>query len=267
MDYINGFLSIFLAVTNYLIDHDVKFFVVLIISGLASGVLLWFLCTYFGRLFYKPYRLNVGQHIFCGFSAFILMLLAPTYIAAGYLSPTIIAVVDHWRDALVNDKPWLNQQFVRQYHEVKHMNIEDFSKSPPPEQGGNSIPMNHVESRIKTSQMTATAAMENFNISFPLLSSIIRAGDVVPATAVIDDVTNYFKAHPGTSYPHIRGVQLAADQIHKELIPQIPRIIFTIRLSLILFIIILYVIGLGWIAFDALRKIRIYSAHSSVRPS
>ncbi|MDD2723881.1 MAG: hypothetical protein PHH59_07655 [Methylovulum sp.] len=262
MNYIVNFFAIFSDAIHRLIDHDPKYFVLLLLSGLALASILWLLCTFFGRLFYKPYRLSMGQHILCGLLAVMVTVTVPTYIAAVYLPPTFAAVIAHWRDALASSQAWQNKQFTSQYHEIKNMKLEDFSTYPAPEQGGEKIPANHTETRIKLSQMTAEAAIENFNFNFPLLSIIIGTKPAISANAVSEDVSNYFKANPGTSYPHTRGIQLAVEQIYRELEPQIPRIIFITRVLLILFTALCYSICLGWIAYAALSQIRIHSAHT-----
>jgi len=262
MEYFIGLYLLFISTTQYFIEHNFKGLVLFLLLGSLVGLMSSFLLAFFGRLFYKPFRLNLAQKIVSGLIAFLVMLSAPIYIAAEYLAPTILASVDQWRDSLANDNLWIQQQFAHQYQEIKSMKIEDFTKYPAPERGGNAIPMRHVESQVKVSQMTAEAAIENFNKSNPLISIVIRTNSKIPADVVNNDVTKFFKTNPGSPYLQPRGIQLAADQIYKELTPQIPRIIFVVRVFLIILISLLYVILLSWVAFSALRQIRVYSAHS-----
>jgi len=263
MSYIVNFFAIFLSAILRLIEQDIKYFVLLLVLGLVVALILWWLCAFFGRLFYKPYRLSKGQHILCALLALMVTITVPAYSAAIYLPATFAAVVAHWRDTLAGSAVWKDTQFKRQYHAIKNKNLEDFSAYPEPEQGGHTIPLNHTETRILTSQMTAEAAIENFDYNFPLLSLIIGTGSAIPANAVAEDVTNYFKSNQGASYPYERGIQLAVAQIYRQLEPQIPRIIFVARMLLIFISVFFYTLCLVWIALSALNQIRIHSAHAS----
>ncbi len=262
MNYIVNLFAIFSGTTQLLMGHDRMTYLLLLFSGLALASILWLLCAFFGRLFYKPYRLSIGQHILCSLLAVIVIITVPTYASAVYLQPTLAGMITHWRDTLVSNKAWNDTQFKRQYHEIKKMGLEDFSNHPAPEQGGTLIPLNHTESRIKSGQMNAEAAIENFHFNFPLISKIIGAKPAVSANTVSQDMNDYFKTKKSSTYPHERGIQLAVEQIYRELEPQIPRIIFIIRLTLALLTFIGYVLCLGWIAYAALRQIRVHSAHT-----
>ena len=262
MNYIINLFAILSGTTRLLIGHDRMSFMLILLSGVALASILWLLCAFFGRLFYKPYRLSIGQNILCGLLAVIVILTVPTYASAVYLQPALAGMIADWRDTLASSNAWQHKQFKREYYEIKKMGLEDFSSSPPPEQGGTTIPLNHPESRIKTGQMDAEAAIENFDFNFPLISKIIGAKPAVSANTVSQDINNYFKTHQGSSYPHTRGIQLAVEQIYRELEPQIPRIIFIIRLTLALLTFIGYALCLGWIAYAALRQIRVHSAHT-----
>ncbi len=237
-------------------------YVLLLFSGLALAAILWLLCAFFGRLFYKPYRLSVGQHVLCSQLAILVILTVPTYASAVYLQPSLAGMIANWRDTLVSNQAWNHQQFKREYYEIKKMGLEDFSSSPAPEKGGTTIPLKQEKSRIKLGQMEAESSIENFDFNFPLISKLIGAKTAVSANTVSQDMNNYFKTHQGTIYPHERGVQLAVEQIYSELEPQIPRIIFIIRLALGLLTFMGYAICLGWIAYSALKQIRIHSAHA-----
>jgi len=263
MNYIINLYTLLSGTSQLLMGNDRLFYLLLMFSGLALASILWLLCAFFGRLFYKPYRLSIGQHILCGLLTVIVVVTVPTYVSAVYLQPTLAGLIANWRDTLISNTAWNNKQFIRQYDEIKKMGLEDFSSNPPPEQGGSIIPASHAESRIKIGQMGADATIENFYFNFPLISKIIGTKPTVSANRVSQDINDYFSAYPGTTYPHKRGIQLAVDQIYKELEPQIPRIIFLIRLTLALATFIGYALCLGWIAYAALCQIRIYSAHNS----
>lgn len=262
MNYIINLFAVFSGTTQLLMGHDRMSYVLLLFSGLALAAILWLLCAFFGRLFYKPYRLSIGQHILCSQLAIMVVLIVPTYASVVYLQPSLAGMIANWRDTLVSNATWNDTQFKREYYEIKKMGLEDFSSYPSPEQGGSKIPLKKTETQVKMGQMTAEAAIENFAFNFPLISKVIGTKPAVSANTVSQDINNYFKTHQGSSYPQERGVQLAVDQIYKELEPQTLSIIFAIRIMLILKIVMGYSICLGWIAYAALKQIRVHSAHT-----
>jgi hypothetical protein len=262
MNYIVNLFSIFSSTSELLIEHDRTLYAELLVGGLVLGLGLWASAVFFGRLFYKPYQLTVGQHVLCGLLAVFLAPTIPIYASATYLKPSLAATISNWRDTLAHSKTWNDQQFKRQYYEIKKMGLEDFTAHSTPEQGGHTFPLKHTESRIKSSQMDAEAAIENFNFNFPLLSTVIGATPTISADKVNQDVNDYFSSHKGENYPAERAVQLAATQISVELEAQIPRAILLIRILLIFKIIFWYGICFGWIAYLSLKQIRIHSSHS-----
>ncbi len=263
MNYIINLYTLLFGSSQLLMGNDQLFYLLLMFSGLALASILWLFCAFFGSLFYKPYRLSIGQHILCGLLTVMVVVTVPTYVSAVYLQPTLAGLIANWRDTLISNTAWNNKQFIRQYDEIKKMGLEDFSNYPAPARGGTLIPLNHTESLIKVGQMNAEATIENFYFNFPLISKIIGTKPTVSANRVSQDMNDYFKTNKSSTYPHERGIQLAVDQIYKELEPQIPRIIFLIRLTLALATFIGYALCLGWIAYAALCQIRIYSAHHS----
>ena len=262
MNYIVNLFSIFSSTSELLIEHDRTLYAELLVGGLVLGLGLWVSAFYFGRLFYKPYQLTVGQHILCGLLAISLAPTIPIYASATYLKPSLATTISNWRDTLVHSKTWNDQQFKRQYYEIKKMGLEDFTNHPTPEQGGNFIPATKLETRVRSSQIVSEGAIENFNFNFPLLSTAIGVKPTVSADKVNQDVNDYFSSHKGESYPIDRGVQLAATQISVELESQIPHTILLIRLLVIFKIIFWYGICFGWIAYVSLKQIKIHSSHS-----
>jgi hypothetical protein len=261
MNYFINFLTVLANATHLLAANNARLYLLLSAVGLVSGAALWFASNVFGQLFYKPYRLTWGQHCLCGVLAMMMTLCIPLFAASTYLKPSFEAIISVWRDQLSNDRTWQHEQFNRQYYAVKKQGHEDFSHSPPPEQGGKSMPFTHPETIVSTSKMTAEAALENFRQNFPLLAIIINTSADLSAEAVSKDVQAYFKEHPNGTYPHAQGIQLAAAQLYTQLAPQIIRLIWLTRIGITGFIVLNYLLCLLWIGLSALKQIRIHSAH------
>ena len=262
MNYIINLFSIFLSTSRLLIDDNRELYAELLVGGLVLGLLLWGLAIFFGRLFYKQYKLTVGQHILCGVLAVFLAPTIPLYASAIYLKPSLVHTISNWRDTLVDSKVWNHKQFKHQYYEIKKTGLEDFTNFPTPEQGGQAVPVTKIETRLKSSQLFSEAVIENFNLNYPLLSMIINTSATVSSEKAHQDVNSYFNSHPNTSYPIERAIQLVSKQISIELEGQIPRVIFMIKILLIIKIIIWYSICFSWIAISSLKKIKNHSSHS-----
>lgn len=265
MDYILNFFTIFGDSNLLLANHDKGHYTLLLAAGFFLAVIMWLLCFYFGRLFFKPYRLTIGQHILSALLAIMVMTTVPAYFSAAYMQQVFQNIIMEWRDSLAHDVVWNNAEFKREYYEIKKLGKEDFSKFPPPEQGGNAIPLTVGETVSKVSQMRSNAAVENFDTTFPLLSVFIGATPKISANVINQDINDYFKnsAASDRTYPMQKAVQLSSNQIYEELQPQIPRLILLYRLGLIFKVLFWYVICLSWIAFASLKQIKIHSAHYS----
>lgn len=263
MTSLTNLLAIIAGTQQQLLKNDPRLFLILLIAGLISGVLLWLVCTVFGRLFFKPYRMSQGQHVLCALLTGLLIWILPLYASTDYLQTSLAGIIGQWRDTLAASDSWRDRQFQYQYHEVERRKLENFSGYLPPEKGGNTIPANHPETRVLISQMTAEAAIDNFRFNYPLMAMFIGAKSAIPTQIVSDDVNRFFKDNPGKNYPHVRSIQMAVELIYRQLEPQLPRIILAVRLSLIGFGLVAYAIIFGWIAYSALRQIKIFSAHHS----
>lgn len=265
MNYILNFLTLFGNSNLLLASHDRGHYTLLLAAGFFLAVIMWLLCFSFGRLFFKPYRLTIGQHILSALLAIMVMTAVPAYFSAAYMQQVFQNIILEWRNAIVHDVNWNNAEFKREYYEVKKMGKEDFSKFPPPEQGGHTIPLTVGETVSKISQMRADAAVENFDTTFPLLSVFIGATPKISATVINQDINDYFKSNAtgDRTYPMQRAVELSSNRIYEELQPQIPRLIWLYRLGIFLKVLFWYAICLGWIAYASLKKIKIHSAHYS----
>lgn len=264
MHYITNFFAILSGAIQQLINHNLRTFALILMAGIALAVILWLLCAFFGRLFYKPYRLSTGQHILCGLLAVLVIIMVPAYASAVYLQPSIAEKIVSWRDLLAHNKTWRDKLFKYEYYEIKKLGFEDFSSFPSPEQGGDTIPLHHEESIAKAGQIKADAAIDDFCLRFPLISKIMGANNGELANTLKLEAKNYLITHSDSDYTFENSIQFIADRINKELLPFLPRITHITRLGFIIMIIFCYTVCLIWIGYAALRKIRVHSPHSAL---
>jgi len=263
MNSLTNLLTIIAGTQQQLLKNDPRLFFMLLGAGLLTGVLLWLICTVLGHLFFKPYRMSRGQHVVCALLTGLLIWIMPLYASTHYLQTSLTGIIGQWRDTLTASDAWRDRQFRVQYHQIKRQGLEDFSNYKAPENGGEIIPANHAETRVLIGQMTAEAAIENFRFNYPLMAVFIGAKTTVPTQAINEDVNRFFKENPGMNYPHARSIQLAVELIYRQLDPQLPRIIWAVRIALIGVGLLAYLGIFGWIIFSALKQIRIFSAHHS----
>lgn len=267
MNYIGNFFWLIYINLQLLAQFDLNWLILLSSGGLIAGLTLSLLAAYFGKLFFKPFSLSSAQLVACVALTLMVTLTFPAFAAARYLQPSLERTINDWRDRLNGDTTWQQDEFVRQYHEIRRQKLEDFSQYPPPEQGGNIIPMNNPHTIITTSTMTAEAAIGNFNSEYPLLAFMIGVTPTISSETVSNDVNNFFSSNQGGRYPHTRGIALAVNEISQQMTPRIHNVIFWFRLLIASLPLIFYVVCLTWISLSALGKIHIFSAHRSIQKS
>ncbi len=86
----------------------------------------------------------------------------------------------------------------------------------------------------------------------------MRARTEVPAQAVNDDVTAYFKTHRERSYPAPQAVTLAAGQLERGLAEQAPRVVPLSRVAVGALFLLAQAVPFGLIGWTAYRDLRVH---------
>src|SRR2546422_155560 len=132
----------------------------------GGGLFLAVLCAaasgHYTSLWNKRYRLRLTQKLLCVIAAVSTFLFAITFVAFAFLNDTVDREISTWENQLKSNESFLLNTYQLAYYAVKSRNLEDFSGSPPPEQGGTTFPVTNDESRQVTGEVYATEAYRNF---------------------------------------------------------------------------------------------------------
>jgi hypothetical protein len=222
--------------------------------GLAS--LCWWICSQYSSLWNRSYKITVFHHLMCAFAALITLVALIVSAAFKHALPAALTSVDVWEIQLLTDQEWANQTMIDAYHRVRNLGLEDFTNHPPPSNAGSSIPITHERSKIECALTYAEAGASHFNRSRPYLSSVVKARSEVPRDLLREDMAHYFK-NIGTTYPAKNAVALVAREVKAGLGDNLPQVVKSLRLQLIVLLFITQLIPFGLVGWGAYRDLKV----------
>lgn len=236
------------AIATFSKVNPAAFYKSIIIAIVLAAVLLS-ICLSVGRLWFRRYQLSFGQGLFAAVAVLITAFSTFMFGAADYLKPALSAVIVTWQGSVKHDRQWTDEAFAEAYQQVQRLGIEDFSKSPPPSQGGHMIPLTHEESRLADAKSTIQSAAAHFVHAKPLLGRLIKAyqGLEIPAHDVKVAVDGFF-ATGKNIMPHEFAVDLCAVALEKLFESRMDGVITTCRVVLTFIPLLLWAVLLLWVA-------------------
>ena len=174
MDIFLEIINLLFAFIGKLYQDKTNFYQTLVIALFLSGI-SWIICCCSSRLWNSAFRIKFIHHIICALAAFFTLLFMFSFVALKYTEEVTELIIIEWQDQINQDKQWQKQVFTKTYYEIKNLNFEDFRGYLPPEQGGNIIPDDHIETKKKIATIYANAAVEHFNLSHRYLSKFLWA--------------------------------------------------------------------------------------------
>jgi len=254
----NEIFSIIFNLLSKLHDDSTTFSITVTIAILLS-VGCWVICSYFSRLWNKRYKITSTHHVLCFFAALFTFIFSLTFVSLKYTEEVATLIVFNWETEVKNDQKWKKNTFIKAYEAVKSLNLEDFSKTLHPNDGGNTIPATKDESRIKFASVYANEAVKHFDKSHAFLSKIIWAKAEIPSKFISKDVKDFFSnpLNLFQSYPVEKAINLAAQHIRQELDRQTPNVVSSLKIMLIILFFIIQSIPFGLIGYAAYKDIKI----------
>lgn len=217
-----------------------------------------------GRLTYSDWTPNsfvsVCLAVVFSFSVFLFLLLP----ASTYLKPTITNIIEIWQQRFQKDAVWNSETFAQEYKAVHNLRkadgslLENFDKHPPPSPGQNehyTIPASTITAQEAIADIDSRRVAGHFYKHFPLLSNLLGTSEQPIPDVLRNDMTEFFRTNPGTSYNHEKSVQLAGAEMRSLLERKISRIIFTTRALIIALLIVLWLPLYAWAIYDAWKKL------------
>jgi hypothetical protein len=238
--------------------HDAPSFWLAVLVGIALAAACWFACSVYTHMWNQGFRMSPVHHICCAFASLCTLLFVIVFSSLYYTKEAAAASIQLWNVHINVDQPWQNRTFAKAYDKVKALGVEDFTKYPPPEEGGTIVPISHDESRNAAAELYANEACSDFDRKRPFLSKIVWSRPGVAPDLVESDVQAWFQSHPGgQTYPATRAVELASENIKDRLSAQTPRVVVLSRIVCVVLFLLIQLIPFGLVGWAAYRDIHV----------
>jgi hypothetical protein len=229
-----------------------------LIIGFLLGIACWVACSYYSRLWNLRYRITITHHILCGIAAILTFVFTLVFSGLQYTKEAASVLIDVWQKFEIKlDDSWKQQTFEKAYNKVKALGIEDFSKYPPPTQGGRVIPTTKNESYNAVATIYANEAVQHFKEAHSYLSKILWAESDIPAQVIHGDIERFFKANRGGTYSTEEAVILAANLIKQGLDLQVPRVVTISQIITVILFFFVQSVPFGLIGYSAYKDLKI----------
>lgn len=242
------------CIVQYMLREPGAFRLTLVIAVLfAAG--MGVACGGFARLWNTRYRISAFHYLLCILSAAIAFCFTLCAPSLKYTKEAALVSIGVWRVAISLDSTWAAKTFKDAYDSVQATHTENFTGFPPPGSPVARIPVNHSESRLAMAATYANGAVSHFQHNLPFLSLAVWPHAKLPAAVVRADVDGWdFRR---SDYPVGRAIDITATQIKAQLEPQAPRVVWLMRLLVVILFLIAESIPFGIIGRAAYRDIRI----------
>ncbi|MFZ2404997.1 MAG: hypothetical protein WAW41_07660 [Methylobacter sp.] len=190
-------------------------------------------------------------------SLFFILLLP----ASDYLKPAVASLLETWQKDFINNKVWNQETFRKEYWAVNNLkkpdgsSLENFINYPAPENGGNSIPLSYTESKSVISDIDSQRVAEHFQKNFSFLAKLLWTQDRPLPEILRKEMETFFNANKGQPYPHAAAVKIAANEMLSLLEGKIERVVFIVRIILVLLLIVLWLPLYTFALYDAWKKL------------
>lgn len=173
-------------------------FITVGIFSVLAGVLVGWIFSFYGTLWYKRFRRNLAHSIWTGLASLVSVLGVWMVAASAYAPQIALVSVLLWRAELTFDSEWSTETFAKAYQEVKRAGHEDFSNYPPPPEGTR-IPADHPESNRIWAAITSEQVHAHFDRRRPLLSLVLGGDADGDAEKLIEHRMKQLSADGATS--------------------------------------------------------------------
>ncbi|RKD91475.1 hypothetical protein BC643_1831 [Mangrovibacterium diazotrophicum] len=231
-------------------------FVFVITSALVFAAVCWWGCVNYTRLWNKRYRSTIAHHLLCAISSALTLLLILTFVGMKRLKPVSAKLIVQWAEGLQESQRWNDFVFEKAYYTLKQSGRENFADVPDPKEENSYLPFSDAESMVLAAQVYADEACRNFEYKHAFLSRILSAKPSVSSALIQSDMTQFFEKEADL-YPMNRAVRLAAGQILKEMVLQLPRVLRIARLSIVFIFCLFQLIPLGVIGYCAYQDLKL----------
>ena len=260
------------------------------------AALTWMAAVYSAKLWNMAYHTKPVSHVLGFFAALLTFFYVIIFISFGKIDALTRLYVDVWSESLKINQPWQEATFKKAFYAAKETDPEGFLNVKSPENGGDFIPVRDNNVRVEVAWVYASMANQNFKTSHPFLNRILFGNNIKIARKDISNdmqayfsnnndaseqksvkteiediidkyaanvdlswVTDLYQANGNTQtkyYQAAWAVDLASENIKKQLHKRVKRVKFLARTGLTLVFIVLQLIPFGLIGFMAYRDLK-----------
>lgn len=223
--------------------------------GLVLAALSAVGAVQFGKSIRSTYRRGPLFYLTCLMVGGITLVSVPLFRALKYMAPVAEKSVSIWGLAIRSNGLLQQRAFEKGYDAVEALGIEDFSRYPRPDAGGNRFPTSQRESQETAAGVYVGLSMEDWRHSRPFLSSLLGAEKGPGREGIAGDMDQYFAAGH-RDYMVSRGMELAESHIRRQLAQQSDRVVFWFRCLFGGLALLCQAIPLAAIAYESHRQLR-----------
>ena len=201
--------------------------------------------------------MRAKHHALCGMAALFTTLFTVTFYAVGFLRPIVNEMIDKWSEELLENNDFHTQTYEIAYYAVKELSPKDFEGIPEPGKKGTYILFRNDRMRQVCVETYVSEACKDFSTLHPFLDKMLSALPGLSEKDINDDITDYFKQHPGEMYPLNRAIEISARYIREGLLEQSPKTVRKTRWLLVMLFIAVQLIPFGTIGYYAYKDLKI----------
>jgi hypothetical protein len=233
-------------------------FYLTIIGGLIFSIVVGLTCHFFYKLWNKSYVTTFTHKLMSVFSSILSFFFIICYVGFTFLEEVAMTKILIWKEEIIKDQNFIQKTFIKAYDNVKELEIEDFSNTLSPNQGGNQFPTSKRESKLKAGETYYEESINNFQDKHGFLNAILSVKSNNTPEQIQKNMDDYFSKGNQT-YDIIDGIEIAANNLKSSLIQQAPRVVKISRILLVLLFFIIQIIPFGIISYSAYKDLKIGS--------
>jgi len=256
MDQLRDLISIIGQCMTMFADKQPLWFGVTIVVGVILAGLCWWGATHYSRLFNLEFRITKLHQVLCALAGLLTLSFTVVYASLGYSRDYALQSIDSWSDRTKADHAFRANTYRKSYYAVKALNVEDFSKFPPPGQPGSRIPTSSQKARETTSTIEAGEIRDSFSRVHPFIGKVIWPDRNAPIRMALADQNQWFGSGNRT-YPVERAMTLITNHMRQNLTTQLPRVVRTARLLAVIVFLLAQAIPFLWIGIAAYRDLKL----------
>lgn len=238
-------------------QKELYVFLSVVSCGAILGILCWFICIWYVRLWNVEFRITVVHHVLCGIAAVLTIKLTIVFACLNYTKQATEFFLEGWKLSLMSESKWEESALNKTFDKIEGLRIEDIVNYPPPDQDRGSVPLKGFEARKIFATVYATEAIEQFKKVYPYLSKVFRIDSVISPEIIENNVSSFIVKNKKLHYEKFNLVNLAHDHIQKSVDIHVNS--FVNRYRAILFFLFLFVqsIPFGLVGLAAYSDLKV----------